>query len=96
MVDIDHFKVFNDTFGHQKGDQVLRAVAVKLLKHVASVGQVYRYGGEEFCFTAQFTSISDMTNFTQQLRQAVTKLQIKDPKFHDKVLSQVPQALVLQ
>ncbi|QPL41898.1 GGDEF domain-containing protein [Pseudoalteromonas sp. A41-2] len=79
MVDIDHFKVFNDTFGHQKGDQVLRAVAVKLLKYVASVGQVYRYGGEEFCFTAQFTSISDMTNFTQQLRLAITKLHIKDP-----------------
>lgn len=80
MVDIDHFKSFNDTFGHQKGDQTLRAVATKLLKHVSSVGQVYRYGGEEFCFTAHFATISDMTNFTQQLRQAITKLQIKDPK----------------
>ncbi len=88
MVDIDHFKQFNDTFGHQKGDQVLRAVSAKLLKHVSSVGQAYRYGGEEFCFTAQFASISDMTNFTQQLRQAVTKLQIKDPN-SNKVLSQV-------
>ena len=80
MVDIDHFKQFNDTFGHQKGDQVLRAVASKLLKHVSSVGQVYRFGGEEFCFTAHFASVSDMTNFTQQLRIAISKLQVKKPK----------------
>tara|TARA_Y100000310_G_C20658246_1_gene803184 strand:- start:877 stop:1926 length:1050 start_codon:yes stop_codon:yes gene_type:complete len=88
MIDIDHFKSFNDNFGHQKGDQVLRAVSAKLLKHVSSIGQVYRYGGEEFCFTAQFASISDMTNFTQLLRQTIAKLQIKKPN-SDKVLSQV-------
>ncbi len=88
MIDIDHFKAFNDTFGHQKGDQVLRAVSAKLLKYVSSVGQIYRYGGEEFCFTAQFASISDMTNFTQQLRQAIAKLQIKKAN-SETVLSQV-------
>lgn len=47
MVDIDHFKKFNDTYGHDVGDQVLRMVAAKL-GHVTGGGQAFRYGGEEF------------------------------------------------
>jgi diguanylate cyclase (GGDEF)-like protein len=47
MVDIDHFKAFNDTYGHAAGDQVLREVAQTLRRHAA--GQSFRYGGEEFC-----------------------------------------------
>jgi len=47
MIDIDHFKTFNDTYGHAAGDVVLREVAQCLRRHVG--GQVYRYGGEEFC-----------------------------------------------
>lgn len=46
MVDIDHFKTFNDTYGHAAGDVVLRQVAAVLSE--SSGGQVYRYGGEEF------------------------------------------------
>jgi len=46
MVDIDHFKKFNDTYGHYVGDQVLILVADELSK--VSFGKVYRYGGEEF------------------------------------------------
>jgi PleD family two-component response regulator len=47
MVDIDHFKNFNDTYGHAEGDNVLRMVA----QHLQDVlgDRVYRYGGEEFC-----------------------------------------------
>ncbi|MGB0734344.1 MAG: GGDEF domain-containing protein, partial [Pontibacterium sp.] len=47
MVDIDHFKKFNDTYGHDVGDQVLRLVASKLAK-VNGGGSAFRYGGEEF------------------------------------------------
>ncbi|GAB6089262.1 GGDEF domain-containing protein [Spirochaeta dissipatitropha] len=47
MVDIDHFKQFNDTYGHRIGDQALKKTAVQLLK-VEGGGRVYRYGGEEF------------------------------------------------
>ena len=47
MVDVDHFKNFNDTFGHDAGDQVLRKVASKL-NAVGGNGKPYRYGGEEF------------------------------------------------
>ena len=47
MVDVDHFKKFNDTHGHDVGDQVLRLVA-SLLRKVGGGGKAYRYGGEEF------------------------------------------------
>ena len=47
MLDIDHFKNFNDTHGHDIGDQVLRLVAARLAQ--AEGGTAYRYGGEEFC-----------------------------------------------
>jgi diguanylate cyclase (GGDEF)-like protein len=47
MVDIDHFKKFNDTYGHDVGDQVLRMVASKLAR-VSGGGRSFRYGGEEF------------------------------------------------
>lgn len=47
MLDIDHFKKFNDTYGHDVGDQVLKLVASKLL-NISGGGRVFRYGGEEF------------------------------------------------
>jgi GGDEF domain-containing protein len=47
MVDVDHFKKFNDRFGHDVGDQVLRMVATRLAKNSGG-GRAYRYGGEEF------------------------------------------------
>jgi len=47
MLDIDHFKRFNDTYGHAVGDQVLKMVAAKL-QHVKAGGRPFRYGGEEF------------------------------------------------
>lgn len=47
MVDVDHFKTFNDTFGHHAGDHVLRMVA-RRLEEITGGGNVYRYGGEEF------------------------------------------------
>ncbi|MBL8519689.1 MAG: GGDEF domain-containing protein [Betaproteobacteria bacterium] len=49
MVDIDHFKQLNDEFGHAAGDEVLKRVAVHLLRAFRSEDLVMRYGGEEFC-----------------------------------------------
>lgn len=48
MIDIDHFKNFNDTYGHQKGNQVLVKIAVILQETVRKSDIVFRYGGEEF------------------------------------------------
>ncbi len=49
MVDVDHFKQVNDNYGHQVGDDVLRAVGAALANNVRHDDVVYRYGGEEFC-----------------------------------------------
>src|ERR687898_2835439 len=49
MVDVDHFKQVNDTYGHQIGDDVLRAVGAALANRVRHDDVVYRYGGEELC-----------------------------------------------
>ena len=49
MVDIDHFKNVNDSFGHHEGDDALRRIATVLAQHVRHDDVVYRYGGEEFC-----------------------------------------------
>ena len=48
MLDVDHFKKFNDSYGHESGDQALRMVASRLAR-IAGGGKPYRYGGEEFC-----------------------------------------------
>jgi diguanylate cyclase len=48
MTDIDHFKKFNDTYGHQTGDQVLRLVALSVKQNISSQDIACRYGGEEF------------------------------------------------
>jgi diguanylate cyclase (GGDEF)-like protein len=47
MLDVDHFKKFNDSYGHESGDQALRLVASRL-SHITGGGKAYRYGGEEF------------------------------------------------
>lgn len=49
IFDIDDFKTYNDTFGHQAGDQLLKQLGELLLQTVRSIDVVSRYGGEEFC-----------------------------------------------
>ncbi|KZN41581.1 diguanylate cyclase [Pseudoalteromonas luteoviolacea] len=78
FIDIDHFKQFNDEFGHQRGDDVLRKVAQKLKLHTDKEGQAYRYGGEEFCILSSFSSISEAVGFSNKIREDIAKLSIKD------------------
>lgn len=70
MVDIDHFKQFNDRYGHDVGDQVLRMVASKL-EGVTGGGKAYRYGGEEFAVIFPGQSLGDVTPHLESLRKAV-------------------------
>ncbi len=71
MIDIDHFKQLNDTFGHHTGDQVLRDVASILMKDMREVDTVARYGGEEFVMILPETTEAGATYVAQRLRRAV-------------------------
>jgi len=72
IVDIDHFKKFNDTYGHDVGDQVLCMVASRLTK-VRGDGQAFRCGGEEFAIVFRNTSAKDAFDHLDALRQTIEK-----------------------
>lgn len=67
MMDIDHFKKFNDTYGHDIGDQVLRLVASKLAQ-VKIGGKVFRYGGEEFTIVFPRKSTEQVLHELERVR----------------------------
>lgn len=71
MIDIDHFKVLNDTFGHHVGDQLLRDVTSILMKDMREVDTVARYGGEEFVIILPETTQTGAVFVAQRLRRAV-------------------------
>ena len=72
IVDIDHFKKFNDTYGHDVGDQVLCMVA-KRLSQVGGDGQAFRCGGEEFAIVFRNTSAKEAFEHLDALRQIIEK-----------------------
>lgn len=79
MVDVDHFKKFNDTHGHDVGDQVLRLVASQLRK-VGGGGKAYRYGGEEFTLLFPGKSLEQCLPHLEAVRQAIEhyRMQLRD------------------
>lgn len=76
IVDIDHFKQFNDTYGHDVGDQVLRLVASRLAE-VGGEGRAFRCGGEEFAIVFRNTAARDAAEVLERLR-----LIIQSSSFH--------------
>lgn len=71
MMDVDHFKRFNDTHGHQAGDRVLKAVAGALEDNVRKVDYVSRYGGEEFAVIAPDSTPDGAAHLAERLRAVV-------------------------
>jgi len=70
MVDVDHFKRFNDTYGHDAGDHVLRLVAARLAQ-TAGGGTAYRYGGEEFALVFPGKGQDECVPHLEELRETV-------------------------
>jgi diguanylate cyclase (GGDEF)-like protein len=70
MVDVDHFKKFNDTYGHEVGDQVLRMVASRLAS-VTGDGRSFRCGGEEFAVVFPGKNANDVIEHVEQLRRSI-------------------------
>jgi len=70
MVDIDHFKKVNDTYGHDVGDQVLKMVAAQI-EEVSGGGRPYRFGGEEFTVFFPNKSAREALPHLEELRHAI-------------------------
>jgi len=77
MVDIDHFKNYNDRYGHQAGDKCLQKVAERLRSQVRRSGElVARYGGEEFVVVLPATSFERAMGLAERIRQAVHQMRM--------------------
>ena len=75
MSDVDHFKKFNDTHGHDVGDQVLRLVASKLSK-IGGGGKAYRYGGEEFALVFAGKTLEECMPHLEVIRESIATYNI--------------------
>lgn len=77
LIDIDHFKRFNDTYGHLVGDKVLRFVAQTLKRLLKGGDTVARFGGEEFAVLLPGTSLSDAVGIAHTIRRNIESAQLR-------------------
>lgn len=80
MLDIDHFKQINDTYGHPVGDEVLRALGALLVHHTRNSDVVARYGGEEVAVLLPNTSGSEARALAVRLHKEIAKLRVPLPE----------------
>ncbi len=84
MCDVDHFKKINDTYGHQAGDEVLKAVVTTLRQKIRNTDWVARYGGEEFMIVLPETPVTNAVKVAETLRDHLAKLLIP---FNERLLN---------
>ena len=77
MVDLDYFKLVNDTYGHLAGDRVLRIGAGFIKNHIRSYDSIFRYGGEEFLICIPYSSPGDACKFMDRIREGLSELPIR-------------------
>ena len=77
MLDLDHFKRFNDTYGHEAGDELLRAFGQVLKGHIRVEDIACRYGGEEFTLILPECPLNSLLVRAEEIRQAVERIQVK-------------------
>jgi len=80
IFDIDDFKIYNDTFGHQAGDQLLQQLGELLTRTVRSIDVVCRYGGEEFCVIMPESDQEECLKFMERLRKNIMNFAFKDER----------------
>ncbi len=77
MIDIDHFKILNDTYGHPQGDRVLKKLSEIIMQTIRDVDFAARYGGEEFCIVLPNTDAKGANKTAERLRKNIETLTIK-------------------
>ncbi|WP_297896223.1 GGDEF domain-containing protein [Shewanella sp.] len=85
LADIDHFKTFNDNYGHQLGDQVLRAVAKRLQEACRDGIKLYRFGGEEFAIIVPKSQLRIARQLAEAMRRGLEKLSLKDRRKDERI-----------
>ncbi|HEX2914501.1 MAG TPA: diguanylate cyclase, partial [Chloroflexia bacterium] len=76
MLDLDHFKVINDTYGHDAGDAVLRELGSLLQNNIRGEDIACRYGGEEFTLILPDVTLQDVTKRARELNEAIARLKV--------------------
>jgi diguanylate cyclase (GGDEF)-like protein/PAS domain S-box-containing protein len=76
LFDVDHFKKFNDTYGHDQGDRVLQSIAVVMNDHFRNVDYCCRYGGEEFCVILPNTVSPGIFDAADRFRKKVENMRV--------------------
>jgi diguanylate cyclase (GGDEF)-like protein len=71
MLDLDHFKRLNDTYGHQRGDEALQGCAAVILETLRTTDTAYRYGGEELAVIARETNLEGAAQLAERIRAAI-------------------------
>jgi diguanylate cyclase (GGDEF)-like protein/PAS domain S-box-containing protein len=90
MLDIDHFKLFNDRFGHEAGDVVLREIAGVMARQVRTTDAACRYGGEEFLILMPESDLATAMQRAQRLREGVQSLLLD---YHGQPLGRITLSL---
>lgn len=78
MLDIDHFKSYNDTYGHVKGDEVLRLIVQAIQAHIKQTDTVARWGGEEFAIILNNTAMDKAFRVAERIRETLLTLPLLD------------------
>jgi diguanylate cyclase len=87
MLDIDHFKAFNDNYGHLFGDTVIKAIARRLQQSCRDGISAYRFGGEEFAVIVPNKSLRISRQYADTLRRMIEKLRVRDKRSGSQVHS---------
>jgi diguanylate cyclase (GGDEF)-like protein len=97
MIDVDYFKPYNDTYGHQQGDECLILIAQAFQSITRKFDLVARYGGEEFAMLLPNTDTPEATIVAQKISNAIKKLNIphKSSKIHDQVTISIGIASII-